>query len=652
MNYFEMSSKFICSVVMPLALMFAACSTDDKPIAGGSAEETGVYADIKDITLRAAAYRVLANSDPLQDSAFTIEGFRPGSIAWLYELDSTSFAETGVSYSDTLRQDGDNFSFKNVALESPYVLVRVLGRNDDDSWDNLVAIADVRKTKKVTLNLLTTFKTALWRYLAKEGVAHDSLDLLSESAALEALGITDGFNGFESGEILENEKYIMTEAAVSTMFYRLGETEWNSVDSVKSVLERNGSLDELDSATRMRFMSRLSKELSWKWWISRMNHDVLDSSELEEEVLSVYKEEFAYSKVLAGVYMRVAGEGFCTKSREGDAVKLADTSMYLVCRSEGWRIEMGEAGKVHPENGTMTDSRDGRTYRTVTYNIDGKMQTWMAENLKYEYGKSRCLDDKDRRCEVYGRLYTWRDALALDSSIVWTKEECEEYYRPGFEEYEACVAKYQDWPNVDSATLDYRCGSPWDLSATCEEATVDERKAKYKYQMAMEMIDSVNHQGVCPDGWHVATADDWNGLYKYVGDAFNVGKKEVVMYLLQSEYTDGPVGFGLRLLPTWEGHHTSLQIEWEQAGNRFLNVYAPIYAVPFYKEDWADGDLETPEDYDSKYEPPYGYDNRWFVDVTGYGILDGWARYETMYIRSGFDYEWLFMNMPVRCVKN
>ena len=54
MNNVKMSRRFICSVAMPLALMFAACS-DDKSVAGGSAEETGVYA-LKDITVAARAY--------------------------------------------------------------------------------------------------------------------------------------------------------------------------------------------------------------------------------------------------------------------------------------------------------------------------------------------------------------------------------------------------------------------------------------------------------------------------------------------------------------------------------------------------------------------------------------------------------------------
>lgn len=57
--------------------------------------------------------------------------------------------------------------------------------------------------------------------------------------------------------------------------------------------------------------------------------------------------------------------------------------------------------------GTITDSRDGRIYKTVT--IKGS-QTWMAQNLNYETGGSFCYNDSAEYCSKYGRLYTWESA--------------------------------------------------------------------------------------------------------------------------------------------------------------------------------------------------------------------------------------------------
>lgn len=92
--------------------------------------------------------------------------------------------------------------------------------------------------------------------------------------------------------------------------------------------------------------------------------------------------------------------------------------------------------------GSMTDNRDGQVYRTV----QRQGETWLAENLRYKAPGSKCYNNSDSLCNIFGRLYQWTTAMNLEDS--------------------------------------------------------------YASNYASDKIKAV-HQGICPEGWHVPKQYDF-----------------------------------------------------------------------------------------------------------------------------------------------
>jgi len=63
--------------------------------------------------------------------------------------------------------------------------------------------------------------------------------------------------------------------------------------------------------------------------------------------------------------------------------------------------------------GTMTDSRDRQTYKTVSYEdpLLGAKITIMAENLNYKIAGSYAYDNNEQYRKNLGLLYTWKAAM-------------------------------------------------------------------------------------------------------------------------------------------------------------------------------------------------------------------------------------------------
>ncbi|WP_290763440.1 FISUMP domain-containing protein [Fibrobacter sp. UBA4297] len=153
--------------------------------------------------------------------------------------------------------------------------------------------------------------------------------------------------------------------------------------------------------------------------------------------------------------------------------------------------------------GELIDERDGQVYKTIKIGE----QTWMAENLNFDYHNrmasvlaqtlpSLCYNNSRDSCAKYGRLYSW--STAMDSAAV--------YGQTGI-----------------------GCGIWRDgLQGTCKN-------------------DAYNYtRGACPENWHIPNESDINNFIKFANESpkniewlnhyWLYGENENIKYELLSQY--------------------------------------------------------------------------------------------------------------------
>ena len=149
----------------------------------------------------------------------------------------------------------------------------------------------------------------------------------------------------------------------------------------------------------------------------------------------------------------------------------------ITCDSRNWRSTIfydyafGGKNWFNPdlEYGELVDKRDGRHYKTIKIGD----QVWMAENLNYAdsiaspylKGQSRCYLNDSLNCQKGGRYYTWTAAMDIDTK----------------------------WQGA----------SPY----------------------AVEGLIENPHRGICPEGWHIPSNDEWN-MFK--GKAGNYATQQAI----------------------------------------------------------------------------------------------------------------------------
>ena len=533
--YDFIGTAFCLVMAFVLILMFSGCSNDESdPSAislGGSTEETRIYA------LAGRAGDVLPRLRKPEGSE-NPAGFilaAKGTIVTVHELDSVTFDTTGITFVDTIDNDEGRFEFKDLSLSSPYVLIEtrelydsiyvlVEGSLSEDSAvtayrDWFKAVVDLREKSKISLNRLTNAKAPyLLNYLA-EGNSFDEANQLAERAVLESLGIYEDLGSFE------NLSDSITELSfVAQLLFNLA-----VIDTVPFDQTPNFDLD--------LFLVYSNPEITSKF------------DDAAQVFLSNSRKANAYQ---VGYYASQNNLGECTESREDEVHTFKNNRGFfdVVCRSKKW---VPGFKKMDYTKGTMQDPRDGKTYKTVTYNWDSGAQTWMAENLDLVDTTSSTIDsalkvnltgsifNRERlsnaeMSEVYGHVYPWTVAMNIGDSDI------------GRIEFDTCVvlAKKKD-------TTITECGA----------ATRD----------ALPELTQKNYQGICPDGWRIPTWNDWKTLLQNMGAVYGIEYSKVATVL----YDETATGFGLYTII--EPSNYMMNEIHEQFGDDITSFY---YNMTFY----------------------------------------------------------------------
>ncbi len=419
------------------------------------------------------------------------------------ELDSVTLDPTRIANDmwdrPIYNPDDSFFVIGSLSVKTPYVKILVCS----DSHDQY-NIVDLRESNAFAVNTKTYLESIRLVYLMKSGMKFADAKKQASKEVLQTFGTYN--DSYDKGDIenIEDQDYTNYMAFIADFVKR------STKDTIATYFEKCGNITCDKESLKKRYLT-----------------EAMDGARITPNKF-----------FLGNFYANLLEAGTCTAEKEGDSLEaVPSTQLYfdvtVSCRSGEWKFLYKE---MEHTMGTMTDERDGKTYKTVTYDLNGKTQTWLAEDLTYAIDSLHIPCEEDTE---YCGLYFVEGALNVDSSLVYPSTD-------------SCI---ELWFNK----YDFRAGG--DTMTAMSDCS--ERERRYFQLKSVSHVESVMtekgiYQGLCPEGWHIPTMNEVITLSDYLMEWYqpsipqkyeDLEEDEKIGWIREILYDSplgDPTGFGLK----------------------------------------------------------------------------------------------------------
>lgn len=352
--------------------------------------------------------------------------------ASLLELNS-ALDFTGREFMVRAECDSCDFLFKNLKLQSPYVLLKV--ENKTSNTIHEMSFIDLSRTDTAYVNLLTLFESKRILKLIKDGLPADSAERKAQQEVLNDL-LGETFDIKLSNQISGNEKDSLTQNikkafSIGNIYYHAG---------LENLFEETGkwekdSLKLIFADYAVRFFGRANDEEGPK----------------------------PEQKIGSRIYSLIYGFGICD-SKNIDSVKInADSSSeyfketFLCSEEYGWHIPSIYFSNTYGwEPGYDGEIRPGNVDDFFTYAYDSIQGKWISPSIQngiacVTSNLGKVIKMSDSLVGLYSVPY--RICEDLGYQLFWNSATKEQYYSQGID----CDSAYTRRPSLIDSTVQVLC---------------------------------------------------------------------------------------------------------------------------------------------------------------------------------------------------